>query len=337
MGKSESDDILFNILTNFSNPDASHFTTESNMTAQKKAEIEFRRITINLVPQIILKDRELTPKKKLTLCKMLICQLLLAVDTKNFYPTDIPMLLEHKWSDEERETHLENVGFLKRMQDKLTFFTSELKMKHLSMDLENMVKSIVTFLEELNQLNLVSKDDNYQVIIDMNAADIRNEHNRKIEMRQEQSSMEKTMEDLEVKIKFLTEKIAYLQGYQNTFSNSKAPKPSRASIFRSKKATASKTVVISAPKLKKNKILVDIANAPNLKDIKFSFEEKGDEYLISQIVLGSPVQKVSHKRNTILLKLYDDANNDFEVIDGIKFNLRAFYDLLNKEFISKHK
>ena len=133
------------------------------MTAQKKAEIEFRRITINLVPQIILKDRELTPKKKLTLCKMLICQLLLAVDTKNFYPTDIPMLLEHKWSDEERETHLENVGFLKRMQDKLTFFTSELKMKHLSMDLENMVKSIVTFLEELNQLNLVSKDDNYQV------------------------------------------------------------------------------------------------------------------------------------------------------------------------------
>lgn len=176
------------------------------------------------------------------------------------------------------------------------------------------------------------------MIVDKIAADIRNEHARKLETQRERTALAKTHTGLLEKNKHIKEKITFLEQYISSLKKniSSGKNNKRKSIFsRSSKSAGPKPKEYSADALLKNNVIEP-------PDSQYDSQRKGLHvkivpqpegiYEMQLNVLGKKVEQQNLSMEELLLDIYKSKSQK-TIFQGITFNSEPLYKLLKEMWI----
>ncbi|MES1904314.1 MAG: Ras GTPase-activating-like protein iqgap2 [Paramarteilia canceri] len=355
----KGDDILMQCLKSLGEPNIDNFLRDTSVDNIKKMEMARKFVGIDLVRKIKQVDpnKPLSSKKKLLNAKLMVIQMLFAVDMNNFNPNTINELLDHHWTDVEHQKHKDNIELSEQFQlthaqedEKKTVNRSSSKLsadsslagyshrsnavlvEELRKTLPEIQVLTKQLINELAESKILSKDDNYQKLIDLISEDVKNAHKRNVSMRREQAILKKSKDDLKKRSKESDSMKDYFRKYIDSLEKNynRDSTNKRKSIFSIIKPKTVKEKTYSAEKFKKNGIVkeikLNVANSPKHYSFRITPLDKG-KFDISFIVLGNEQETKTFDMTSLLLQSYN-KETQFEGLKGIIFDVKKLYNFL---------
>ncbi|MEN2499176.1 MAG: Ras GTPase-activating-like protein iqgap2 [Marteilia pararefringens] len=354
----KENDLLAPLLAEFPEPKIENFLRDPNVNAVTKKEMSRKLVTIELVRQVKVatKRKEDTPKHLMIRLKILFSQLLFAIDRSKFSPERIQDILEHEWLESEISKHASNNQLLKGLSDSAGQNYTSPASSQLSFSLNTLpeiTRQCRDILESLVKLGTLTPDDDYDVLVQQIASDIRSEHSRKIEMRHEISLLTVTKTKLVESSDHLDKKIPFLESYitslkSNLSNKKKRQKRTRFFSTRSSSSSTSgsasksnnsisktssfvgKKQTYSVEKLMKRQTIRKFSHADvkNLKGVQIRLvEEKPSQFTATLLVIGNPIEEKSISTSDVILMTYNKKET-VDLFKGVTFDTKALYKIL---------
>ncbi|XP_070541740.1 ras GTPase-activating-like protein IQGAP1 isoform X2 [Ptychodera flava] len=272
----------------------------------------------------------------------------LIVDVIGCNPGDtLPQVLSIPATDEQEETHQMMVK-KREARDERADKKGNLK-RSLSvfgdsrLPLEGKKKKIVYNLRILEKAGLVSKQDNYQAIINAIVQDIRNQRKYRQRRKQEIMKLRNTLKGLEHKSSFYQEQIDYYNQYIKTCLDNLQRKGKKSQKAKNPFAGGDAARIqasqkYSAAKLHEKGVILEIEelSESQFKNVMFeiSTTDVPGTFAISAKFMGVSMEKVEVVFQDLLQLQYDGVAV-MKMFGRAKVNVNLLIFLLNRKFYGK--
>ncbi|KAI8490923.1 IQ motif-containing GTPase-activating protein 3 [Branchiostoma belcheri] len=207
---------------------------------------------------------------------------------------------------------------------------------------EAMKRKVLRHLRALEGVGLVSSTDNYQVMINDIAKDIRNQRRYRIRRRQELLKLKETTKALESKSQFYEEQIDYYNQYIKTCLDNLAKKKRRSKFLQGgkeeKPKKAKPPLKYTGARLHEKGVILEIDGLPpnQFKNVLFEIQETEDagKFEVSAKFMGVAMEKVDLNLQDLLQLQYEGVSV-MNMFDKAKVNVNLLIFLLNRKFYGK--
>ncbi|XP_066272351.1 ras GTPase-activating-like protein IQGAP1 isoform X4 [Branchiostoma lanceolatum] len=207
---------------------------------------------------------------------------------------------------------------------------------------EAMKRKVLRHLRALEGVGLVSSTDNYQVMINDIAKDIRNQRRYRIRRRQELLKLKETTKALESKSQFYEEQVNYYNQYIKTCLDNLAKKKRRSKFLQGgkedKPKKAKPPLKYTGARLHEKGVILEIDGLPpnQFKNVLFEIQETEDagKFEVSAKFMGVAMEKVDLNLQDLLQLQYEGVSV-MNMFDKAKVNVNLLIFLLNRKFYGK--
>jgi len=302
-----------------------------------KAEIS---LTLSSRIQVEENDNEQDIKNLLLRTKRMVIDIIRTQGDEN-----LELVLNTPATDEQEDQHIANINKMQENQKcsgggdatEEGLLKTRSLLNENKLPLEDMKKRVARNLEKLVAAKIVSKEDNYQAIVNMIARDIRNQRRYRQRRKQELTKLKQNEERLKQKSKSLEEQSEYFNQYIKSCLASLTAKSKQQKKKKKKKAQVCK---YTAAELNRKKILLEVEGLEinKFREVLFEIAQSDEDhgkFFVAAKFFGVSMEKVTLVFQDLLQLQYEGVNH-MKMFDGrAKINVNLLIFLLNKKFYGK--
>jgi len=339
----EAGDPLHDMLAELGDvPDQSTLLASSEGNDQQDEEALKAEISLTLSSRVQVEenDNEQDIKNLLLRTKRMVIDIIRTQGDEN-----LELVLNTPATDEQEDQHIANINKMQENQKcsgggdakEEGLLKTRSLLNENKLPLEDMKKRVARNLEKLVAAKIVSKEDNYQAIVNMIARDIRNQRRYRQRRKQELTKLKQNEERLKQKSKSLEEQSEYFNQYIKSCLASLTAKSKQQKKKKKKKAQVCK---YTAAELNRKKILLEVEGLEinKFREVLFEIAQSDEDhgkFFVAAKFFGVSMEKVTLVFQDLLQLQYEGVNH-MKMFDGrAKINVNLLIFLLNKKFYGK--